>query len=145
MELDDKTQNFCRQYHRDQEEFEELLSDAPVPGGYKEQFDGLFNWARYTDKKGRSKATPISCDNYPRVFSIVSFIPGWMMPPKMAERLRGAISNREGAQKWYRRLHPADSRRGEDDGHSNIIKVLKDGEALLLKKSALSLRTMRVQ
>lgn len=56
------------------------------------------------------------------------------MPEEMAYDLRGAISGREGAQRWYQRLHPDDERRSEDDGHQNIIQILKEGRARLQRK-----------
>lgn len=104
-----------------------------MPETEKEDFDSLFDWEPFTDKKGYSKVTPISCDDYPRVFVIMSRIPGWVMPDEMAYDLRGAISGREGAQRWYQRFHPDDERRSEDDGHQKIILILKDGRARLEK------------
>jgi hypothetical protein len=135
-ELDDDTQECCRKYHRDQEAFEKELRDAPVSPEKKKGYDSLFDWKPYTDSKGRSKITPITCDNYPRVFAILDCNHGWVMGEVMAEKLRGAIFNREKAQEWYQRLAATDPRRGEDGGHRNFIKVLKEGEAILRKKSA---------
>jgi hypothetical protein len=135
-ELDDDTQECCRKYHRDQEAFEKEHRDAPVSPEKKKEYDSLFDWKPYTDSKGRSKITPITCDNYPRIFAILDRNPGWVMGEVMAKKLRGAIFNREKAQEWYQRLPVTDPRRGEDGGHRNFIKVLKEGEAILRKKSA---------
>jgi hypothetical protein len=135
-ELDDDTQECCRKYHRDQEAFEKELRDAPVSPEKKKEHDSLFDWKPYTDSKGRSKITPITCDNYPRIFAILDRNPGWVMGEVMAKKLRGAIFNREKAQEWYQRLPVTDPRRGEDGGHRKFIKVLKEGEAILRKKSA---------
>jgi hypothetical protein len=135
-ELDDDTQECCRKYHRDQEAFEKEHRDAPVSPEKKKEYDSLFDWKPYTDSKGRSKITPITCDNYPRVFAILDRDPGWVMGEVMAEKLRGAIFNREKAQEWYQRLPATDPRRGEDGGHRNFIKVLKEGEVILGKKKS---------
>jgi hypothetical protein len=135
-ELDEDTQDYCYQYHRDQEAFKEKLKQVPVSPDKKKEYDSLFDWKPYTDSKGRSKITPITCDNYPRVFAILDCNHGWVMGEVMAEKLRGAIFNREKAQEWYQRLPATDPRRGEDGGHRNFIKVLKEGEAILRKKSA---------
>lgn len=134
-ELDEDTQDYCYQYHRDQEAFEKALRYAPVAPDDKREYDGLFDWKPYTDHKGRSKTTPVTCDNYPRVFAILSRAPDWNMSQEMARKLRGAIFYREQAQKWYQRLPASDPRRDGDGGHQNFIKVLKDGEAVLKKNS----------
>jgi hypothetical protein len=135
-ELDEDTQYYCYHYNRDQEAFEEKLKHAPMSPDKKKEYDSLFDWKPYLDQKGRSKITPITCDNYPRVFAILNGTPDWVMGEVMAKKLRGAIYNREQAQKWYERLPATDPRRDEDGGHRNFIKVLKEGEAILRKKSA---------
>lgn len=135
-ELDEETQECCRQYHRNQEAFEKELRDAPVSPEHKERYDSLFDWKPYTDQRGRSKVTPITCENYPRVFAMLKATKGWTMSDSMAKLLRGAIFNRAKAQQWYRRLPAEDPRRKDDSGHENILRVLRDGEALLLKPSS---------
>lgn len=135
-ELDEETHDHCRQYHRDQEVFEEQLRDAPVSPEDKKTYGSLFDWKPYTDQRGRSKVTPITCENYPRVFTILSRTKGWTMSPSMAKALRGAIYNREKVREWYRRLPVDDHRRSEDGGHENFLKVLREGEATLLGQSS---------
>jgi len=61
----------------------------------------------------------------------VSLTTRWQMPGKMANALRGAISNRKIVQSWYQRLPSEDKRRNEDDSHQNMIKILEDGADLL--------------
>lgn len=135
-ELDEETRKYCTRYHRDQEAFEKELSSAPVSLDDKKAYDSLFDWEPYEDQRDRSKVTPISCDNYPRVFTILGRTEGWTMSTDMSSNLRSAIFNREQAQKWYQRLPANDPRRSGDKGHENIIKVLKEGEAILLRKDA---------
>lgn len=135
-ELDEKTQTYCRQYHRDQEALEKELYGAPVSPEDKQTYDSLFNWKHYADQRGYIKVNPITCDNYPRVFAILSRTKGWTVGPNMAKVLRGAIYNREKAREWYQRLPMNDPRRSEDDGHDNFLEVLKEGEAMLLGQSS---------
>lgn len=135
-ELDEKTQAYCRQYHRDQEALEKELRDAPVRPEDKKTYDSLFDWKPYADQRGWMKVTPITSGNYPQVFAILSRNKGWTMGPNMAKVLRGAIYNREKAREWYQRLPMNDPRRSEDDGHDNFLKVLKEGEAMLLSQSS---------
>jgi hypothetical protein len=132
-ELDGDIQECCSEYHREQEAVEKFLSSAPVSSKDKEEYDSLFDWKPYTDHNERSKTTPITCDNYPRVFTIISRTPNLALPSGLLENLRGTISKRERAQQWYQRLPATDPRRGEDGGHQNFIKVLK-GEAVLQQK-----------
>jgi hypothetical protein len=133
-ELDGDIQECCSEYHREQEAVEKFLSSAPVSSKDKEEYDSLFDWKPYTDHNGRSKTTPITCDNYPRVFAIISRTTNLALPSGLLENLRGTISKRERVQQWYQRLPATDPRRGEDGGHQNFIKVLKEGEAVLQQK-----------
>lgn len=60
------------------------------------------------------------------------------MPNDMANALNRAISSRGAVQAWYQHLPEGDPRRIKDKGHRNIIKILKDGKALLEHKGVLS-------
>jgi hypothetical protein len=124
-ELDEEMQEYYEQYHRDQEFFEKFIFYTYLPWQDEKEYKGLFDWEPYIDRNGRSKVRPITCDNYPSVFAILDRQPGWVMGPKLAKSLRGAISNREEVQKWYQRLPVIDPRRGKDGGHQNFTMYSK--------------------
>jgi hypothetical protein len=130
-------QDVVSQYHQDQRSLEKQLyaCRTSIPVG-KDLFESFFNWD-VSDGLGRKKAAPIACKNYPRVFEIVRRIPGYTIDPKMVETLESSITKREEAQKFYQRMPIDDPRRMEDDGHQNMIDVLKAGKAMLLSNNIL--------
>jgi hypothetical protein len=89
---------------------------------------------RVTDRQGRAKFNRIPKQNYPRAFKIVKSTPGWKPSATLATALRGPISGRDEAQKYYHALPASDSRRNPDDVHQGIIDVFKAGEAMLLER-----------
>lgn len=127
-------QDVVSQYHQDQRSLEKQLyaCRTSIPVG-SHVFESFFHWD-VSDGLGRKKAAPIACRNYPRVFGIVRRIPGYTIDPEMVETLESNITKREEAQKFYQRMPIDDPRRVEDDGHQNMIDVLKAGRAILLGK-----------
>jgi hypothetical protein len=127
-------QDVVSQYHQYQRALEMQLyaCRTSMPVG-RDLFKSFFNWD-VVDGLKRKKATPITCKNYPRVFEIIRRTPGYKIDLEMVETLKSNISKREEAQKFYQRMPIDDPRRGEDDGHQNMIDVLKAGEAMLLSK-----------
>jgi hypothetical protein len=91
-----------------------------VPDADKTEFEALFDWKAFTDRQGRAKFNRIPKQNYQRVFKIVKSTPGWEPSATLAKALRGTISGREEAQKFYHRLPASDSRRRADDVHQGI-------------------------
>jgi hypothetical protein len=123
----------CNAYHASQEEFETELFTTPVPDAEKAEFQALFDWKAFTDRQGRAKFNRIPKQNYPRVFKIVKSTPGWKPSATLATALRGTVSGREEAQKYYHALPASDSRRNPDDVHQGTIDDFKAGEAMLLE------------
>lgn len=96
----------------------------------KDFFESLFNW--------KVKAKHISKLNYPRVFDIIRSIPDYRFDRKLAETLERTIEFREKTLKHHQSLPVYDqchSKTG-DSGHQDMIKVLKDCQAKVLKQLA---------
>ena len=118
-------QDVVSQYHLDQKLLEKQLyacrHSMLVPA---DRFESLFNHDIY-----RKQCWCISLKNYPRVFEMIGRISVSETDTQIAETLRSVISGREEAQKFYQSLDAS------DEGHQNMIDVLKAGEAVLLWKT----------